>query len=94
METVQSAKAREQFAELVDRAAYGKERIAVAKHKKQLAAIVPIEDLRLLEFLEDQIDLAQARKALATVSQKGVVELDGLAHALGFKPEDFRVPRQ
>jgi prevent-host-death family protein len=90
METLPSAKAREQFAELIDRAAYGKERIAVAKHRKQLVAIVPIEDLKLLEYLEERIDLNEARKALEASKNEATIELDDLTRALGFEPSQFR----
>jgi prevent-host-death family protein len=57
--------ARQQFAELVNRAAYRGERIRVERHGKPIAAIVPIEDLDWLERLEDAVDLQAARDALA-----------------------------
>jgi prevent-host-death family protein len=56
--------ARAQFAELVNRAEYAGERTIVHRRKKPVAAIVPIEDLKWLERLEDEIDLAAARKAM------------------------------
>ena len=34
------------------------------RHGKDVAAVVPIEDLRLLEELEDRLDLDAAREAL------------------------------
>ena len=59
------SKAREQLADLVNRAAYGKERVGLTRHGRRVAAIVSIEDLALLERLEDRIDLDAARAALA-----------------------------
>jgi prevent-host-death family protein len=56
--------ARAQFADLVSRAEYGGERIVVHRRRKPLAAVVPIEDLELLERLDDEVDLADARKAM------------------------------
>jgi prevent-host-death family protein len=56
--------ARQNFADIVNRAAYGGERIIVHRRKKPIAAVVPIEDLELLERIEDRIDLAEARKRL------------------------------
>jgi prevent-host-death family protein len=56
--------ARQNFADLVNRAAYGGERIIVHRRKKPVAAVVPIEDLELLEEIEDRIDLAEAQKRL------------------------------
>ena len=58
------AEAREQFAELLNRAAYAKERIVVMRRNKKMAALVPIEDLEDLEALEDQLDAKEAKKVL------------------------------
>ena len=55
---------RQNFADIINRAAYGGERIIVHRRKKPVAAVVSIEDLELLERLEDEIDVAAARKAL------------------------------
>jgi prevent-host-death family protein len=55
---------RQNFADILNRAAYGGERIIVHRRKKPVAAVVPIEDLELLEQLEDEIDVVEARKAL------------------------------
>jgi prevent-host-death family protein len=62
---VSISEARETFAELVNRAAYGHERIRVVRRGRPVAAIVPIEDVELLERLEDEVDLQAARDALA-----------------------------
>jgi prevent-host-death family protein len=63
------SRAREEFPELVNRAAYGKERTIVSRRGKDLAAVIPIEDLRLLERLAreemDRLDIESARAALA-----------------------------
>ncbi len=56
---VSVSEARDTFAELVNRAAYGHERV------RSPPAIVPIEDVELLERLEDEVDLQAARDALA-----------------------------
>ena len=49
--TMSEAKAK--FSELVNRAAYGRERIVVGTRGKAKVAIISIEDLELLEDLED-----------------------------------------
>ena len=56
--------ARQHFSDMVNRAPYRGERIVVYRCKKPVAALVPIEDLELLEKIEDRIDLAEARKRL------------------------------
>jgi prevent-host-death family protein len=73
------SKAREEFPDIVNRAAYGKERTIVSRRGKDLAAIIPIEDLRLLELLAqeelDRIDIEDARAALKEAEEKGTISL-------------------
>jgi prevent-host-death family protein len=57
--------AREQFADLLNRVAYGHERVRIVRRGRGLAAVVPIEDLALIEALEDELDLEDVRRALA-----------------------------
>jgi len=56
--------ARQNFSDILNRAAYRGERVIVHRGKKPVAAVVPIEDVELLEKLEDEIDIAAAREAL------------------------------
>ena len=58
------SEARQDFADLVNRAAYGGERVRVVRRGREIAAIVPIEDVELLERLEDELDLKAALEAL------------------------------
>lgn len=64
MSSIDSTQARAEFSELTNRVAYGKERVVIQRKGKGLVALIPIEDLELLEALEDGLDLAAARKAL------------------------------
>ena len=81
------SKAREEFPDIVNRAAYGKERTIVSRRGKDLAAVIPIEDLRLLERLAreemDRRDLADARAALKEAEEKGTIPLEELIRQLG-----------
>ncbi len=56
--------ARQRLADTVNRVAYTRERIILQKRGKSVAALVPIEDLELLEQIEDRLDLEAAREAL------------------------------
>jgi prevent-host-death family protein len=80
------SKAREEFPDLVNRAAYGKERTIVSRRGKDLAAVIPIEDLRLLERLAreemDRIDLEHAQAALKEAEEKGTIPLRDLMREL------------
>jgi len=81
------SKAREEFPDVVNRAAYGKERTIVSRRGKDLAAVIPIEDLRLLERLVreemDRIDIEDARAALKEAKEKGTIPLRDLMQELG-----------
>jgi prevent-host-death family protein len=78
-----SSKAREGFADTINRVAFGKERVILRRHGKEVAAVVPIADLRLLEDLEDRIDLADARSALVETRKKGAKPLNVILKELG-----------
>jgi prevent-host-death family protein len=62
---IAASEAREKFATILNEVAFGGERVLLHRHGKDVAAVVPIEDLELLEALEDKMDLDTARKALA-----------------------------
>ena len=64
MPKMSATAARDSFSDMVNRAAYKGERIALERHGKTVAAIVSAEDLELLEALEDRIDFDAARRAL------------------------------
>ena len=68
---VSSVDARDALSELLNRAAYGKERLVLTRRGKPLAAIVPLEDLELIEEIEKRVDLEEARSALREAEVKG-----------------------
>jgi prevent-host-death family protein len=63
--------AREDLAELLNRVAYGGERVVLERRGRNVAALIPIEDLEMLELLEDELDLDVAKRALARAKAKG-----------------------
>ncbi len=69
------AEARGRFADLLSRVAYGGERMVITRHGKPLAALIPAEDLQLLERLEDEGDIRAAQGALSEAKRKGTVPL-------------------
>ena len=71
---------RQDFAEALNRVAYKGERIVIHRRGKNTAVLVPIEDLKLIEAMEDQIDLKLARKARR---EKGSITLAGLKKKYG-----------
>lgn len=83
MTTLSTVKARENFSDLVNRSAYGKERVVLTRRGKGIAAVVPIEDLNLLEAIEDHLDLEDIEKALADPENKRAIPWDKVKKDLG-----------
>jgi prevent-host-death family protein len=83
MGQVNTVNARAQFSEIINRAAFGKERVTLTRRGKEIVAVVPIEDVQLLEALEDKIDLEEARAALAEAKKKGTVPWEKIKKELG-----------
>ncbi|MBN2715833.1 MAG: type II toxin-antitoxin system Phd/YefM family antitoxin [Deltaproteobacteria bacterium] len=75
MSRLNTTDARHDFADVLNRVAYSKERIVLHRRGKDVAAIISIEDLELLEQLEDQMDLNTARSALKEAEEKGTKPL-------------------
>jgi prevent-host-death family protein len=76
---VSVSKARESFADLVNRVAYRKERILITRHGKRVAAIIPLEQIEFLERAEDEFDLRladEARKELEHTPAIPFAQLD------------------
>jgi hypothetical protein len=76
MEVVMScaANSSEDLGTLVDRAVLEKERCTVIQEGKPVAAVIPIEDLILLEELEDRLDVLEALEAIEEAHAKGGVK--------------------
>ena len=83
MGQVNTVDARSQFSEIINRAAFGKERMILTRRGKELVAVVPIEDVKLLEALEDKMDLEEARAALSESKKKGTVSWEKMKKELG-----------
>jgi prevent-host-death family protein len=83
MDDINATDARENLAEVLNRVAYAKDRIRITRRGKQIAAVVPIEDLELIERLENEIDVREARKALAGANRKGAIPWAVVKEELG-----------
>ena len=59
---ITTAEARKNFSDIINNVAYGKDTIVLTRRGKALAALVSIEDLKLLQKLEEQQDIDDAWK--------------------------------
>jgi prevent-host-death family protein len=80
MSKLSTSLARQKFSEIISKAEYGGERTVVHRRKKAVAAVIPIEDLKLLERMEDLADIQDARKAM---KEKGRIPLSKIKRGLG-----------
>ncbi len=62
---ISTADARKNFADIVNKVAYGKESIVLTRRGQDVAALVSIDELELLQQIEDHIDIEDAKLALA-----------------------------
>jgi len=58
--------------EAVSRVTKKRERIVLQRRGKDVAALVPLEDLALLEELEDRLDVEEAQRRLANPNDKTI----------------------
>jgi prevent-host-death family protein len=83
MVKMEATKARNEFSELLSTVKYGSGRVVIERRGKEVAALISVEDLHLLEMIEDEIDLEAARKALASPKNKVRVPLEAVKKRLG-----------
>ena len=66
-----ATEAREHFADTLNRVSYRGERIVVYRRGgKDVAAVVPIEDLELLQKIEDKQDVEAIKKSLSESGER------------------------
>jgi prevent-host-death family protein len=62
---------RESLPDTIGRVAHGKERLLIKRHNRPVAAVVPMDDVRLLEMLDDLLDVNAAAEALEEIANGG-----------------------
>ena len=83
MASITTVSARNDFSTVLNRAAFGKERVILKRRGKAIAAVVPIDDVVLLQSLEDKLDIADALAARKEARKKGAKSLAEVRAELG-----------
>lgn len=83
MASISFSEARTHLTDVVNEVAYGGERIILTRKGKQLVAIIPLDDLRALEYLENKMDLEEAKKALHNIEKDGTISWEDTKRELG-----------
>ena len=87
MVTVSSEEARDGLGDLINRVAYGGERVMVTRRGKKIVGIVSAQEMELLEAvldaIEDEIDVPLVKERLAEMEREGAISLEQLKAELG-----------
>ena len=75
MSIISISEMKDSLSEILNRVAYGQERIVIASRGKPKAAVISVDDLKLLEELEDAL---AAREALAEDERGETISLEEL----------------
>lgn len=81
--SINTADAKEEFSELVNRVSHYKERIILIRRGKEVAALVPIEDLHNILESQSKTDLQESVEALKEARAQGTLSLDELKEEIG-----------
>jgi prevent-host-death family protein len=81
--SISTVLARNDFSTVLNRAAFGKERVILKRRGKSIAAVVPMADVNLLQALEDNLDVADALAARKEARKKGTKSFAQLRAELG-----------
>ena len=81
--SINTAEAKEAFSELINRVSHHHERIILTRRGKEIAAIIPIDELVYLEGLQDKHDLEEAKEALKEARRIGTITLDEFKTEIG-----------
>jgi prevent-host-death family protein len=89
--SVPLARARDELADLVNRASYGGERVILTRRGRTVAALIPAGDLDLLEALEDERDARLAQQSRRESAERGdkPVPFEDVMDRLGITEQDM-----
>jgi prevent-host-death family protein len=76
MTSVSVAEARRDLAGILNRVSFNRDRVVITRHDTEIAAVISIDELRLLDALierwEDEEDIADAQAALLEAREETV----------------------
>ena len=87
METLSCREIKDHMAEVLNKVAYNHKRYKIARHNKDMAIIISVDEWHaienLLQKIEDKEDIRDATVALKEIEDKGSVSFDEMKKRLG-----------
>jgi len=81
--TMTTVDVKEKFTEVLNHVAHQKQRVILTRRGKEIAALVPIEDLEFLNDVQDKHDVREAMDSLKEAKSEGTVTLEKLKEDIG-----------
>jgi len=87
METLSCREVKDHMAEILNRVAYNRKRYKIARHNKEMAIIISIEEWeaieKVLQKIEDEEDTQEALLALKEIEEQGSVPFEEMKKRVG-----------
>lgn len=87
VETLSCREIKDHMAEILNRVAYNRKRYKIARHNKEMAIIISIEEWeaieKILQKLEDEEDMQEGLLALKEIEEQGSVPFDEMKKRVG-----------
>lgn len=80
---INTVDAKEQFTDIINRVAHNNERVILTRRGKEIAVIIPIDDLKVLQDSQDKYDLREAIEALKEARNAGTISIEKLKEEVG-----------
>lgn len=90
-EVITVTKARENLADILGEVRFAHKRIKLTSNGKGVGAIIPLEDLELLEAIEDKIDIELAEQSS---KDDKTYSFDEILQEMGLTREELTKPEQ
>ena len=74
-ERVTLASLRTNLSEVINRTAFGGARVILTSHGKELAALLPLADAKLIQYLNNYMDLQRAKASIKDVNENELLLL-------------------
>lgn len=87
METLSCKEMKDHLADILNRVAYNHRRYKIARHNKEMAIIISIEEWtvieKILQQLEDKEDIREAQQALKEIAKEGAISFEEMKKRVG-----------